>query len=80
MHNTTAETQLAMPDIPPPPPPPPPPEAYLLAQTREAYLILQRLHVSFEKKLPNNIYMAMAHLHMEIIARTTPAAPAKEAV
>ena len=65
---TPDSAQLAMPEIPPPPPPP---EAYLLAQVREAYLILQRLNVSFESKLPNNVYMALAHLHIEIIARTT---------
>lgn len=63
------ERQLAMPNIPPPPPPP---EQYLLAQIRDAYLILQRLNISFESKLPNNVYMALAHLHIEIIARTTP--------
>lgn len=62
------DTQLAMPEIPPPPPPP---EQYLLAQVRDAHAILQRLSVSFGSKLPNNVYMAFAHLHIEIIARTT---------
>ena len=64
---TPDSARLAMPEIPPPP------EAYLLAQVREAYLILQRLNVSFESKLPNNVYMALAHLHIEIVARSTPA-------
>lgn len=71
-------TQLAIPGIPPPPPPPPP-EQYLLAQIRDAYLILQRLSVSFESKLPNNVYMALAHLHIEIIARSTPATASEPA-
>lgn len=70
MH-TAEETQLAMPNIPPPPPLPP--ETYLLAQLQEAYRILQRLNVSFDKKLPDNVYMAITHLHIEIIARTKPA-------
>lgn len=62
---TAVEEQLAMPEIPPPPPPP---EEYLRAQAREAHAILSRLHVSFGMQLPNNIYMAMAYLQIEITA------------
>jgi len=65
----TETAQLAMPEIPPPP------EAYLLAQLQESYRILQRLNVSFDKKLPDNVYMAIAHLHIEIVARTQRTAP-----
>lgn len=52
-----------------PPPPPPPPEKHLLAELQRAYDILQALHFGFENKMPNNAYMAMAYLHVEIVAR-----------
>ena len=52
------------------PPPPPPPEAYLVAQLKEAHTILSRLSVSFDCKLPQNVYLAMSYLHIEIATRT----------
>lgn len=57
-------TQLLIVEIPPPPPPP---EEYLRAQVREAHTILSRLHTSFGMQLPNNVYMAMAYLQIEIV-------------
>lgn len=41
-----------------------------LAEARRAHDILQKLLVA-QGRLPNNLYMALAHLHIEIIARTT---------
>ena len=58
--------QLAFTEIPPPPPP----EAYLVAQLKEAHTILSRLSVSFDRKLPQNVYLAMSYLHIEIATRT----------
>ncbi|MEW6330206.1 MAG: hypothetical protein AB1560_01965 [Pseudomonadota bacterium] len=63
MQTATEEQQLAMPEIPPPPPP----EEYLRAQVREAHTILSRLSTSFGHNLPNNVYMALAYLQIEIV-------------
>ena len=41
-----------------------------LAEARRAHSILQELFVA-QGHLPNNLYMAMTHLHIEIVARTT---------
>ena len=60
----TTEQQLAMPEIPPPP------DGYMIAQVKEAYLILSRLNASRDRKLPSNIYLAMAYLHVELAARS----------
>lgn len=67
-YQPTARGQLTMPEIPPPPPP----EQYLVAQLRDAYAILSRLHASFEQRLPSNVQMALAYLHIEIVARSKP--------
>lgn len=48
----------------------------LLHGLREAHDILQRLYVAHGVRCPNNVFMAMTHLHIEIIARSTPAAVA----
>lgn len=37
---------------------------------REAHRILQRLYCQQGARLPNNVFMAMTNLHVEIVART----------
>lgn len=46
---------------------PPPPEQYLHDRCREAYSILSQLNTSFGQKLPTNVYMAMAYLHIQVV-------------
>lgn len=43
-----------------------------MGEARRAHAILQDLFVA-QGHLPNNLYMAMTHLHIEIVARSTPA-------